>query len=175
MWPGGAFGTRGRISPDLAAEPGRVLAHADAPEWVELLAAAKRGDDTAIGELGDAAVATLSAWVRESGVRPDVICSLRLTGTVLAERVAAHLCEVGRRPGTHYPVRAGDGPGRDATGATEAIYWRDHLGDTPDVAGQVVLLVVDETSSGWPVTLAAAALRGAGAVAVLPLVLHRTV
>lgn len=175
MWPGGSFGTRGRISPDLAAQPGRVLAHADAPEWVELLAGAKRGDDAALAELGDAAVGTLAQWVRDAGMRPDVICSLRLTGTVLAERVAAHLCEVGRRPGLGFPVRSGDGPGRDATGATEASYWRDHLGVPPDVAGQVVVLVVDETGSGWPITLAAAALREAGATAVLPLLIHRTV
>lgn len=175
MWPGGAFGTRGRINASLAAEPGRVLAHADAPEWADLLLDARRGDETAQRDLGDAAVATLSAWVREAGIRPDVIMSLRLTGTMLAEQVAQHLCDVGRRPGLAYPVRSGDGPGRDATGATEAVYWRDHLGDVPEVADQVVLLVVDETGSGWPVTLAAAALREAGATAVLPLLIHRTV
>ncbi|MGV9709171.1 RecQ family ATP-dependent DNA helicase [Gordonia sp. NPDC003424] len=175
MWPGGSFGTRGRISAGLAAEPGRILAHADAPEWADLLRDARRGDETALADLGDAAVATLSTWVRETGMRPDVIGSLRLTGSMLAEQVAQHLCDVGRRGGFRFPVRAGDGPGRDATGATEATYWREHLGDTPDAAGQVVLLVVDETSSGWPITLAAAAVREAGATAVLPLVIHRTV
>ncbi|MFW0783291.1 DEAD/DEAH box helicase [Gordonia sp. CPCC 206044] len=175
MWPGGAFGTRGRIPASSAAEPGRVLAHADAPEWVELLAAARRGEADAVTDLGDAAVATLSSWVRDTGVRPDVIASLRLTGTVLAERVAEHLCTVGRRPGLTVPVRAGDGPGRDATGATEAVYWREHLGEMPDVAGANVLLVVDENASGWPITLAAAALREAGASAVMPLLIHRTV
>jgi ATP-dependent DNA helicase RecQ len=36
-----------------------------------------------------------------------------------------------------------------------------------------VLLVVDATSTMWPVTVAAALLRRAGAAAVLPLVLHR--
>ncbi|MFW0794071.1 DEAD/DEAH box helicase [Gordonia sp. CPCC 205515] len=175
MWPGGDFGTRGRIGADLAAEPGRVLAHADAPEWADLLLDARRGDEQALRDLGDAAVATLSAWVREAGIRPDVILSLRLTGTVLAEQVAQHLCEVGRRPGLRFPVRSGDGPGRDATGATEATYWRDHLGEVPEVAGQVVLLVVDESRSGWAITLAATELRKAGATAVLPLLIHRTV
>jgi ATP-dependent DNA helicase RecQ len=38
----------------------------------------------------------------------------------------------------------------------------------------VVLLVVDRTSTQWPVTVATAALRQAGAVAVLPLVVHKT-
>lgn len=174
MWPGGEFGTRGRVPAGVAAEPGRVLAHADAPEWTEVLAAARNGDEHALGELGDAAVATLSAWVRDTGMRPEVIVSLRLTGTNLAETLAAHLRDVGRRGGGTFPVRMGDPP-TDATGAVEAAYWRDHLGDAPDVAGQAVLLVVDASSSGWPITLAAARLREAGATAVLPLLIHRTV
>ncbi|MXP23971.1 DEAD/DEAH box helicase [Gordonia sp. HNM0687] len=175
MWPGGAFGTRGRIPASLAAEAGRVLAHADAPEWAELLAGARRGEEQALTDLGDAAVATLAAWVRDGGARPDVIASLRLTGTALAKQVADHLCRIGRRPGLSIPVRMGDPPGRDATGATEAVYWRDHLGGMPEVAGQNVLLVVDENASGWPITLAAAALREAGAATVSPLLIHRTV
>ncbi|MEO9326648.1 RecQ family ATP-dependent DNA helicase [Gordonia aurantiaca] len=174
MWPGGEFGRRGRIPAGQLAETGRVLAHADAPEWVEVLAAARGADERALAELGDAAVATLSAWVRETGIRADVIVSLRLTGTTLAETLAEHLRAVGKRGGGTYPVRPGDPPA-DATGAVEATYWRDHLGDPPDVTGQNVLLVVDASSSGWPITLAAAALREAGAAAVLPLLIHRTV
>jgi ATP-dependent DNA helicase RecQ len=41
------------------------------------------------------------------------------------------------------------------------------------VSGRAVLLVVDATSSLWPVTVASAALRRAGASVVLPLLLHR--
>ncbi|MFZ2501969.1 MAG: DEAD/DEAH box helicase, partial [Nocardioides sp.] len=37
MWPGGVFGTRGRIPPGRQAEAGRVLAFADAPQWIETL------------------------------------------------------------------------------------------------------------------------------------------
>jgi len=81
---------------------------------------------------------------------------------------------VGKRGGGTYPVQLGDPP-TDVTGAVEAAYWRDHLGDPPEVAGQNVMLVVDANSSGWPITLAAAALREAGAGAVLPLLIHRTV
>src|SRR6476660_1001830 len=33
MWPGGAFGQRGRIAPNLMAEQGRTVIFADAPEW----------------------------------------------------------------------------------------------------------------------------------------------
>ncbi|MFT4126085.1 MAG: DEAD/DEAH box helicase [Gordonia sp. (in: high G+C Gram-positive bacteria)] len=173
MWPGGSIG-RGRIPAGQAAEPGRVLAHAEAPEWTDVLAAARSGDPSAIAEIGDAAVRTLSAWVRTGGIRPDTIYSLRLTGTVLAEAVAAHLREVGRRSGGVVPVRPGDAP-PDATGAVEAAHWRDRLGEVPDVANEHVLLVVDATTSGWPITLAAAALRQAGAASVSPLLIHRTV
>ena len=41
------------------------------------------------------------------------------------------------------------------------------------VRGRTVLLVVDASSSLWPVTVASAVLRRAGATAVLPLLLHR--
>ncbi|WHU47755.1 DEAD/DEAH box helicase [Gordonia sp. L191] len=175
MWPGGEVG-RGRIPAARLAEPGRVLAHADAPEWSELLAAARDHDAQALADLGDAAVATLSAWGRESGIRPDLICSLRLTGTTLAESLAAHLCSVGKREGVAMPVQMGDGPPRDAPGAAEAAFWQARLGEPPaEVAGRAVLLVVDESRSGWPITLAASALRDAGATAVLPLLIHRTV
>ncbi|RPA60073.1 DEAD/DEAH box helicase [Gordonia oryzae] len=175
MWPGGEVG-RGRIPAARLAEPGRVLAHADAPEWSELLAAARDHDTQALADLGDAAVATLTAWGRESGIRPDLICTLRLTGTTLATDLAAHLRAVGKRAGVAMPVQMGDGPPRDAPGAAEAAFWQARLGEPPaEVAGRAVLLVVDESRSGWPITLAASALRGAGATAVLPLLIHRTV
>ena len=41
------------------------------------------------------------------------------------------------------------------------------------VTGKVVLLVVDASSSQWPITVAAAHLREAGASMVLPLLVHR--
>ena len=37
MWPGGAFGQRGRIAPNLMAEQGRTVIFADAPEWREVV------------------------------------------------------------------------------------------------------------------------------------------
>jgi ATP-dependent DNA helicase RecQ len=60
--------------------------------------------------------------------------------------------------------------------AEEATFWRDRLASVPlpvDPAGRAVLLVVDATASLWPVTVAAALLRRAGASVVLPLLLHR--
>ncbi|MGB3885644.1 RecQ family ATP-dependent DNA helicase [Gordonia sp. (in: high G+C Gram-positive bacteria)] len=173
MWPGGEFGTRGRIPPGAMAEVGRVLAFADAPQWRDVLNAVRSGNERAVAALSEAAVNVVAAWGKSSGVRPDLICSLDLTGGALAATLAARLREVGKRGGGPLEVMPGQLPGRDATGGTEAAYWRDHLGPVPAVQG-AVLLVIDETSSGWPVTLAAAALREAGASAVLPLVIHRT-
>ncbi|MFT3899021.1 MAG: DEAD/DEAH box helicase [Gordonia sp. (in: high G+C Gram-positive bacteria)] len=174
MWPGGAFGARGRIQPDQLAQPGRVLAHADAPEWQEVLAGARGGDAAALGELADAAVATLGPWGRESGIRPDQIWSLRLTGSPLAEDLAARLRDIGKRTGGAITVRPG-GPPDDTNSAVEAAHWRDAIDLPADPPSGAVLLVVDDTRSGWPVTIAAAKLREAGASAVLPLVVHRSV
>ena len=42
-----------------------------------------------------------------------------------------------------------------------------------EVRDRVVLLVVDATSTLWPVTVATATLREAGAAKVLPLIIHR--
>ena len=175
MWPGGSFGRRGRIPAELAAEAGRVLAFADAPQWGDVLDAAKNGDATARDRLSESAVAVLADWGRRGGIRPETIVSLDLRGGDLAADLAERLRSVGRRPGSAYPVVAGPVPSRDATSATEAAYWRDHLGSAPpEVAGLAVLLVVDETSSGWAITLAAASLREAGASAVSPMLVHQT-
>ena len=173
MWPGGAFGTRGRISRDQSAEPGRVLAHADAPEWHDVLAAARSGDPGALDELTQAAVATLGPWGRESGIRPNEIWSLGLTGSTLADDLAGELRRIGRRGGGTFSVRPGS-PAGDANSAAEAAHWRDAI-DSPGSPSGAVLLVVDETRTGWPVTIAAQQLRAAGASAVLPLVIHRSV
>lgn len=178
MWPGGAFGTRGRIRPELLAEPGRILAFADAPQWADTLRALRSGPgpagEDARQELTDAAVAVLADWGRD-GIRPELICALDL-GTGLATDLAERLRTIGRRaPSDDFPVNPGPGPGRDANGAAEAVYWRDRLGPAPAAGGASVLLVIDETTSTWPITLAAAALREAGAGRVLPLLIHQRV
>ncbi|WP_132992995.1 RecQ family ATP-dependent DNA helicase [Gordonia zhaorongruii] len=175
MWPGGDFGSRGRIGPAQMAEPGRVLAFADAPQWGEVLGAAKSGDSSAREKLAESAVAVLGDWGRRGGMRPEAILSLDAHGGDLAADLAERLRTVGRRPGEAFPVVGGPRPAREATSAVEAAYWRDHLGPAPASDGSVVALVVDESSSGWVVTVAAAKLREAGASAVLPLLVHQTV
>ena len=178
MWPGGAFGARGRIPAQLAAEPGRVLVHADAPEWTGVIPAARAGDASALGELAEAAVGALGRWRRDWVARPEVVVALSLTGSdTPVGPVADRIAEVGKLARARMPVAAGDPPGRDTAGAGEAAHWRSAIGVDDAlldaIAGRCVLLVADSSSTGWPVTVAAAHLRDGGAAAVLPLVIHR--
>ena len=177
MWPGGVAGRKGRIQPDLAAEPGRVLVFADAPEWTGTVGAARAGDQQSIADLADAAVAALSRWRDQWRARPEIVASLQLTDRPApVEPVADRIAEVGRLDRVSLPVPRGPAPGRDASGAQEAAHWLDAIDAGPAaeaVRGRSVLLVVDESGTGWAVTVAAARLREAGAAVVLPLVVHR--
>ncbi|MFC6707170.1 RecQ family ATP-dependent DNA helicase [Flexivirga alba] len=174
MWPGGTFGRRGRIPAAEAAEEGRVIVHADAPEWGDLLAGALRSDAPPPADLVEACVRTLAQWTWSE--RPELIVALSAAGHPrLVGGVADALGAAGRLPVQRWAVDAT--PPADATSVDEATFWRDALEDseTPDAAGQSVLLVVDASSSGWVVTVAAARLRMAGARVILPLLLHRTI
>jgi ATP-dependent DNA helicase RecQ len=176
QWPGGAFGSRKRIPPDRQAAKGRALAFADAPEWRELIAAAFARDAPASPEMLDAVVELLRAWSGEWPARPEVVVGMPAAGyPLLTESVAAHVGARARLPTV--TLRVGPPASTDPTSADEAAHWRDALGPPEampaDVHDRVVLLVVDATSSLWPVTVAAATLREAGAAKVLPLVIHR--
>jgi len=179
MWPGGEFGARGRIPQGLLADVGRVLVHADAPEWADTLGAAAGGDEAALGEVADGCVGVLSRWRADWPARPQMAVALETGGYPgLAEHVASHLARVGRLELGRLAV-AGDAPppDREVPSDREAAYWRGAI-EVPDaaaVAGRVVLLVVDATRSQWAVAVAAAKLREAGAAMVLPLVIHRQV
>jgi ATP-dependent DNA helicase RecQ len=177
MWPGGAFGTRGRIAPEDAHEVGRTLVHADAPEWRETVASLFRTDGPAPDEVGEACVGLLAGWKDSWSQRPEVVVDLPAFGfPTMTASVADHVAARGRLDRASLPVPARVPDLRAMSSADEAAFWRDAL--SPDslpgeVAGRAVLLVVDATSSLWPITVAAAALRRAGASAVLPLLLHR--
>lgn len=177
LWPGGEFGARGRIPAALLAEVGRVLVHADAPEWADTLAAAGRGEPEALQELADGCVGVLTRWRNNWPQRPSTVVVLN-TGEYagLAEQVGSHLAGVGRLGLTRLEVN-GAAPSRDLPSDREAAHWRGaiEVGDAAAVQGQPVLVVVDATRSQWPVTVAAAKLREAGASVVLPLVVHRQV
>ena len=178
MWPGGEFGARGRIPAALMAEVGRVLVHADAPEWAEVLAGAERADPAAMRELADGCVGVLSGWRTDWPARPELAVRLDTRSYPgLAELVAGHLATVGRLESSTIDVEPGGAPDRDVPSDREAAYWRGALSvpAPQQVAGRAVLLVVDATRTQWAVTVAAAKLREAGASIVLPLVVHRQV
>lgn len=174
MWPGGAFGRRGKIPSAEAAEEGRVIVHADAVEWSDLLGGALRSDGPPPVDLLEACIRTLAQWGWQE--RPELIVGLGAAGhRQLVGGVAEHLGSAGRLPVAQWDYSGGQ-PG-DVGSVEEATFWRDALGDSavPEVSGRAVLLVVDASSSGWVVTTAASLLRMAGARVILPLLLHRTV
>ncbi|MPZ94533.1 MAG: DEAD/DEAH box helicase [Propionibacteriales bacterium] len=176
MWPGGAYGSRGRIGAGELAEPGRAVIYADAPEWRDVVRAVFARDAPAPDELKAAAVQVLSRWRQSWSARPEVVVSLPAAGfPVLTRDVADHLATVGRLERADLTVAGA--PGTDLGSGEEAAFWRDAIRPDADclhqVGGRVVLLVADASSSLWPVTVAAAQLRAAEATAVLPLLLHR--
>ncbi len=97
MWPGGAFGSRGKIPAEEAHAPGRTLVFADAPEWRETVAAMFARDAPAPTEVTDACVRLLAEWRSSWPARPEVVVDLTATGSpLLTASVADHLAEVGR-------------------------------------------------------------------------------
>jgi len=178
MWPGGAFGSRGRIPPGLMAHAGRAIVYADAPEWRGLVASTFARDSTPTQELRDSGVAALARWRDSWPARPEVVVSMSVAGFPLMTRgLADHLAAVGQLDRAELRIAMDpDGPA-GLSSPQEAALWRDAICVDDElasaVAGRVVLLVVDASSSQWPITVAAAHLRQAGASMVLPLLVHR--
>ncbi|MEO8556759.1 MAG: ATP-dependent DNA helicase RecQ, partial [Actinomycetota bacterium] len=178
MWPGGAFGSRGRIPAGLMAEPGRAIVYADAPEWRELVASAFLRDGQPSQELRDAAVGALGHWRDSWPARPDVVVTLPVAGYSLMTRgLADHLAEVGNLGRADMTVAIDPAAAIGLSSSEEAALWRDAIRVNDQllsaVAGKVVLLLVDASSTQWPITVAAAHLRQAEASMVLPLLVHR--
>ena len=177
MWPGGAFGSRGKIPSEELAQVGRSLVFADAPEWRDTVARAFARDAPAPEEVKEAAVRLLTAWRSTWPARPEVVVDLPAAGyPVLTADVADHLAHVGHLDRASMPVGAPVADSRELSSAEEAVHWQSSLDGgvvAPAIAGRAVLLVVDASSSLWPITLAAAVLRRAGASVVLPLLIHR--
>jgi len=178
MWPGGVFGTRGRIPAGLMAQAGRAIAYADAPEWRELVQSTFHHDAPPSEELCAAAVAALGHWRDSWAARPEVVVALPAAGyPLMTGGLADHLAKVGQLGRADLTVATDPRSPTDLSSPEEAALWRDALRVNDDllsaVGGKVVLLVVDATSSQWPITVAAAHLLQAEASMVLPLLVHR--
>jgi ATP-dependent DNA helicase RecQ len=189
MWPSGMRGLgidiTGKIGADVLAEPGRALGRLTDLGWGQRLRSllAEDAPDGPVGEdLVAGVVKVLAAWPwaeRPAGVvgipsrsRPELIASL-----------AARIAEIGRlrhlgmlayaappeQPTTHAGRQHNSAHRLRAVWDTVAV--PDAVcGDLAGLGGPV-LLVDDLIDSGWTMTVAARALRQAGAVAVLPLAL----
>ncbi|MGZ4580846.1 MAG: RecQ family ATP-dependent DNA helicase [Nocardioidaceae bacterium] len=177
MWPGGAFGARGKIAADEMPAVGRALVFADAPEWRETIATVFARDAPAPAEVTDGCVRLLAQWRTTWPARPEVVVDLPAAGFgQLTGSVADHLAAVGRLARASLGCAAPPADLRERGSAEEAAFWRDGVDVAPAadaVRGRAVLLVVDASSTLWPVTIASALLRRAGASVVLPLLLHR--
>ena len=176
MWPGGDYGSRGRIDPGELVEPGRALIDRDAPQWREEVAAIERGDAPPSQAVAEGAVRVLSQWRSTWRGRPDLVVDLPAAGgRALTAGLADHLASVGGIERASLAVGSPLRDSRDLSSGAEAAYWQAQMSaqSPPEVAGRRILLVVDATSSLWPVTVVGAMLRRAGAQAVMPFVVHR--
>ena len=186
QWPSGLDGVRGRIGPDVRAEEGRALAYADDAGWsdvvdVLLAAGADPGDPAvaaALEEAVDGLTRVLAGWHWAS--RPTWVTWVpSRTRPWLPRTLAERLGALGRLRVVDAVRRAA--PTRPQARMANSLHQaRNALeGLAVDAAAVVaaprgpVLLVDDTTASGWTLTVVAAALRRAGADAVLPVVLHR--
>ncbi|GAA3418048.1 RecQ family ATP-dependent DNA helicase [Streptosporangium vulgare] len=182
QWPTGLADLKGRIKPELGAEPGRVLGRLTDIGWgnrLRGLLADGAPDGPVPDDVFAAVIKVLSSWewaqrpvgvvAVPSGSRPQLVRSL-------AERLAqvgrlSYLGDLGYRSGP---------PGRQFNSAQRVQAIRGTLampaalGPAVAGAGGPVLLVDDLVDTGWTMTLGAAMLRHAGAPAVLPLALAVT-
>ncbi|MGW4422645.1 RecQ family ATP-dependent DNA helicase [Streptosporangium sp. NPDC004631] len=182
QWPTGLADLKGRIRPELGAEPGRALGRLTDIGWgnrLRGLLADGAPDGPVPDDVFAAVVEVLASW--EWASRPVAVVAVpsatrpRLVRS-LTERLAqvgrlAYLGDLGYRSGP---------PGRQFNSAQRVQAVRatlampSALADAVAKADGPVLLVDDRADTGWTLTLAAAMLRHAGAPAVLPLVLAVT-
>jgi len=185
QWPSGGdkrgVPMKGRIVADEKAEPGRVVARLTDLGWggaLRDLFAAGASDQPIPDPLVDAVVRTLRDWPWAQ--RPvGVVAMPSVTRPQLVATLAEAICRIGRLPllGTLDldPNVPRQEPGGNSAYRLASVWGRFAVG--PDLAAALapaegpVLLVDDLVDSRWTVTVAARALRQAGAEAVLPFAL----
>ncbi|NHA67540.1 RecQ family ATP-dependent DNA helicase [Phycicoccus flavus] len=182
QWPTGmdriGVPVKGKIAPGEQAEPGRALARLSDLGWGQRLREVLREDGPASPELLRACVPVLAEWGWAE--RPVAVVAMpSRTHPQLVQSLAAGLAEMGRLRPLGSLSYAHDGPTGEMGGNSAyrlAGVW-DRVVAGPDLAAALdgcpgpVLLVDDVVSSRWTLTVAARALRLAGAPGVLPFAL----
>lgn len=179
-WPTGAdrlgVPVKGRIAPAEQAAEGRALARLTDLGWggtLRELFAAGAPDAPVPPQVLAACVRVLADWGWAE--RPVAVASVpSRSRPQLVDSLARGLAEVGRLPylGALAPVDGGPtgGPGGNSAFRLAGV-WNRLSADGLDVPAGGVLLVDDLADSRWTLTVAARALRQAGATDVLPFVL----
>ena len=181
MWPTAlanlGLDLKGKIS--AGAEPGRAVARlTDLGHGQALRALFREGtpDGPVPPALAQAVMDVMKDWAPAWSARPDAIVVVEsATRPTLTRDLADGLARVMQLPvvGTwsvrdpSVPPRAGQ---TNSAQRVAAVRRRGGL-DAQVPPGATVLLVDDQVATGWTLTVAAAAIREAGASAVLPLVL----
>jgi ATP-dependent DNA helicase RecQ len=181
MWPTAlanlGLDLKGKIT--AGAEPGRAVARlTDLGHGQALRALFREGtpDGPVPPALAQAVMDVMKDWAPAWSARPDAIVVVEsATRPTLTRDLADGLARVMQLPvvGTwsvrdpSVPPRAGQ---TNSAQRVAAVRRRGGL-DAQVPPGATVLLVDDQVATGWTLTVAAAAIREAGASAVLPLVL----
>ncbi len=155
------------------ADTGRALGRLTDLGWGQRLRALLDAPDDPIPDsVFDACVTVLREW--KWAARPIAVMALESsTHPVLTATLAARLAEVGRlRDLGTLPTRPGRPPVSAANSAHRVAALHDSW-EVPDLSSieGPILLVDALTDTGWTLTLAAHALRAAGADGVLPFAL----
>ncbi len=175
QWPTGlprlGLELKGRIADGPAT--GRALGRLTDLGWGQRLRALlAEPDGPAPGWLLDGCVDVLRSWRWE--VRPHAVAALASADhPVLTSSVAERLAQIGRMRPLGTVERA---PGLPPVTAVNSAFRVAQIGEEftlpgPLEPGCTVLLVTDVVETGWTATMAARALRRAGAHGVLPLAL----
>ncbi|MBO0980111.1 RecQ family ATP-dependent DNA helicase [Microbacterium sp. SD291] len=181
QWPTGAdrlgAPVKGRIAPGEQAAEGRALARLTDLGWGGALRElfASGAPDTAISpQLLGGCVRVLAEWGWAE--RPVAVVAMpSRSKPQLVDSLARGLAEVGRLPylGALEPVDGGPTgqPGGNSAFRLAGLWNRLSADGLEEVPAGPVLLVDDMADSRWTLTVAARAVRQAGATEVLPFVL----
>jgi ATP-dependent DNA helicase RecQ len=185
LWPTGtsALGitASGKIAPAEAAESGRAVGRLTDLGWGTRLRDLLGGPDVDVpDDVFKAVVAVLKDW--DWSRRPVAVAGMpSRTRPGLVGSLARRIAQVGRLVDLGDLTRVGGGaPGASAQANSAhrlAAVWDAFAAPSGAGLSQLdgpVLLVDDLVDSGWTMTVAARALRHAGATAVLPFALAAT-